>query len=821
MALFNDPGSYCDPQLRLHRPNSAHSHTAHNGASPHGRKTVFPEGPVRPLHEPPVAIISYELAMARPPGSPTSSTATASAAADARREQQTASLDEAVKRQRACDSCRRAKVRCMPSPLDARGSPCLRCMRADKICITSPPAGPRKKRKKAINKVNELEKKIDLLTASLHARDAGAPPLTEGPGASGAAGPMQRLADQPSVEEGEEDDGEETGEVGEDTAPTPRTDLATDSGRHAPVDIDIVRRGLISADDADKLLARYNTQMVRHLPAVVFPSSLNAAELRRTRPMVFFAVMAAATYSSPALQKKLVRELTRAFAHKIIVAAEKSLELVQALQISILWYWPPNHYEELQIYQLGQMSITMAIEISLGRCLPEKKQYARHAFRRKEGQQDTTNPDPSTLEARRAWLACYYLASNMTVTMQRPMALTWTRFMTESYEILRTSPDRAPTDEYFCALVWAHRLSEDAAQQIAGDDLRDPANASRTAYSLRKVDQDLTQLRSSLSGDFVRETLAITLASLPLYMHGAVLDYDAIEDKQQRPSRPVSSPTTGIVLPDATALAAADIQTVSYCLHNVRVVTKTFLRMDTDTIRSLPTFTFGRVIIASAMLFRIYVFVDQDSNLSSVIDKNELGVGLCIDRLIHQFRVAAADRLCRPAARFLAVLLVIKNAFVKYCEYQGFNKRHGSREKALHVSQSPRLNRPSAMKQAWPSLQQQQQQQHSQPEPQTHGNGSRMTFIQPDTSMVPLSGGPDGDLLLPYDVNFFAQSAEEFAYSLDFMSNNEYFTGYETMGDFGLDVEVAVGQTRFGDVDLTNFASQDHGREPGPPDLDA
>ena len=74
-----------------------------------------------------------------------------------------------LKRPRACDSCRGLKVRCDQERPDVS---CRRCAKAGRACITTPPT--RKRQKKADSRVAELERKIDALTATLHAQKAGA-----------------------------------------------------------------------------------------------------------------------------------------------------------------------------------------------------------------------------------------------------------------------------------------------------------------------------------------------------------------------------------------------------------------------------------------------------------------------------------------------------------------------------------------------------------------------------------------------------------------------------------------------------------------------
>ena len=438
-------------------------------------------------------------------------------------------LGDDAKRSRACEACRGLKVRCVPD-LDDVDGPCLRCKKARRNCVVTLPT--RKRQKKTDSRVAELEKKIDALTASLHAKagDGGGAPRREGSATAAAWDDgttereqhpaMRRTSDgyviyQPRYES--------------QSAPASATAVVTGQKRklaerggpeeragseaRAPPPIrmdesynDIVSRGLITAEKAHDLFTRYNTQFIRHLPAVVFPKDMTVTVLRETKPVLFLAIMAAASGETSGLQRQLVRELMQVLAEKVVITGEKSLELVQALQIAVIWYWPPEHYEELKFYQLVHMGAVMAIDIGLGRQPPGQKSvpYGVYAFRRMYRR--SAMPDPTTLEARRAWLTCYFLASNTAMALQRPLLIRWTKFMAESRDLLRTSPERAPTDDYFCALVWTHRISEDIGQQFTMDDPDDTVNINepRVAYTLKKLERDLDQYQKSLPKELMQ-----------------------------------------------------------------------------------------------------------------------------------------------------------------------------------------------------------------------------------------------------------------------------------------------------------------------------
>ena len=92
-----------------------------------------------------------------------------------------------IKRPRACDACRALKVRC-DQGINHPGQPCTRCLKANRRCVVTPPS--RKRQRKSENKVVELEKKIDALTATLLSKQQ------PGAGSSHSASPR---SDSPSI----------------------------------------------------------------------------------------------------------------------------------------------------------------------------------------------------------------------------------------------------------------------------------------------------------------------------------------------------------------------------------------------------------------------------------------------------------------------------------------------------------------------------------------------------------------------------------------------------------------------------------------------
>ncbi|KAH6708591.1 hypothetical protein VD0002_g6184 [Verticillium dahliae] len=541
---------------------------------------------------------------------------------------QSQTVGQSVQRARACDSCRGLKVRCIGN--NSHG-PCLRCRKATRVCVTTvPPAGSRKVRKKTVSRVTELEKKIDLLTASLR------------------AGRGEAAADSL--------DNSSAGGGGESNTPPAGGAAGMPAG-------DIVDRGIISSQKADALLSRYNTQLVPHMPAVIFPPDLTATELRETRPTLFLAVATAASTDTPELQRLLSRELTRVFAEKIMIRAEKSLELVQALQITVTWYWLPDEYDQVHIYYLATTSISMAIDIGLGGCTPSKPTvpYGAYAFSRAT---QLSAIDPTALDARRTWLVCYFMASSMAYAMKRPLLLRWTRAMTESLEVLRTSPERHDTDEYLCAVVWASRLAEDIDQYCGlPDDPDETFRAPQTLYYLRKLEQDLCTFRDSLPKGMDQGSLRMVFSAIPLTVYNNVLRLQPPEERQHKanvaaiPSRAHRS----VVMADSAFMTMANTDAISSCMSHVDIVLGAFLSLSPEAVRNLPTFGIMRAVRAASMLVRLHLTLVDDPQLLSPFRREDLRAGPCIDELQRHFRAAAEGNRCRTAAKFIVVLAMLKD----------------------------------------------------------------------------------------------------------------------------------------------------------------
>lgn len=343
-----------------------------------------------------------------------------------------------LKRPRACEACRQLKVKCEPDENSPTGS-CRRCAKANRQCLVTAPS--RKRQKKTDSRVAELEKKIDALTASLAARGGerdlavdttmaqahqrqparapaygdqwhGPPPAhvdTMSP--QNVQGVKRKIANDYDYFAGDLQ-----------KQATPQYKPSPSVSHYQPVypehmkpkadpddlgSFDPVERGLVDILMARKCFERYMAEMCEHLPLMIFPPGTQADDVRKHKPTLFLAVLAVASGTiRPDLQPKLISEITRTIADRAIFRGEKSLELVQAIQVTGCFYQPPEKYEELNFNQLIHIAAVMALDLGMGK---RAKRGGAGPWRPYENKRPLT--DPNSAETRRCWLGCYYLCS--------------------------------------------------------------------------------------------------------------------------------------------------------------------------------------------------------------------------------------------------------------------------------------------------------------------------------------------------------------------------------------------------------------------------
>lgn len=254
---------------------------------------------------------------------------------------------------------------------------------------------------------------------------------------------------------------------------------------------------LMTPETAERIFSRYVNEICPHFPAVPLLPGTTAREVREKKPLLFLSILAGSSHGSTEqlvsqdVQRELTKMLKDQFADIIWRNGEKSLEIVQALQVGVLWYRPPLHYEQHNFYMMVNCAAVMALDLGLGRRnTPTVMKLAVGPFKR-------CHPNASSIEARRTFLVCYYLCMSITMVLRRPILLRWTKYMEESVKILETSPEALPSDKILCQHVKMAHIGENISSQFCMDDpsVEVAISEPKVIYALKIFENELQQLR--------------------------------------------------------------------------------------------------------------------------------------------------------------------------------------------------------------------------------------------------------------------------------------------------------------------------------------
>jgi hypothetical protein len=154
----------------------------------------------------------------------------------------------------------------------------------------------------------------------------------------------------------------------------------------------------ISVIHMQLLLDTYRT-MADFFPFVILPKECFCRDLIQQRPILMFAVLTAASYDSALLQLTLSRDFRKVIMLKIM-NGEKSLDLLQGLLVFVAWH---HHYMDVQAISINLLlQICVGIAGDLG--LDSLPLAGRGILQSNEARER---------DAKRAYLGCYYLATNL------------------------------------------------------------------------------------------------------------------------------------------------------------------------------------------------------------------------------------------------------------------------------------------------------------------------------------------------------------------------------------------------------------------------
>ncbi|MCJ1400807.1 hypothetical protein MMC11_004015 [Xylographa trunciseda] len=577
---------------------------------------------------------------------------------------------------RACESCRLLKVRCLAD--DASFSPqCQRCSKAGRQCIFVAPQRKRP-RKRTDARVAELEREVRAMRALL--KDSRSLRISEGDETD-----SKDNADNDDCHlgiEAEEDHaivahGESTPKAYVNSGlPKPQSCSGlmsatsySSSTRHADElggsarPTDVVDRGIISMDTATALVALYVTELVQHFPAVILSEYCTAFELRVKKPVLFLAVIAAASLGGDSeVSHTLYKEIIRLYADRIFIKGEKSLELVQSLLLTVAYCYPPDSAAHLQFYQYSHMAATMALDIGIG-SKPRTAEYlATDSLIKDHGSlyDGDSVDDGSLMEKCRALLTCYAVTAGLGLRLRRPNMLLFNNWMGECLRLLEESP--AILDRRLAALVTLQRIADEASTSFGFDDPSTTISLSETHTMaiVKSFERHMEEWKRIHSPDIVDVSLTISYYQNFITIYEFAMDgghHDVELFKKRYFSLPTSDDDKSTPL---THLSAIQVNATMKCIGASQALLNTFLQTETDNMRTFPNAFYVRAIYSIVVLLKIS-FTISTTGLGQLIDSTSLKIDHYTDQMTQRFADAAGPmRNCRVPNKWLPILKRLK-----------------------------------------------------------------------------------------------------------------------------------------------------------------
>ncbi|TVY44845.1 Transcriptional regulator [Lachnellula occidentalis] len=572
-------------------------------------------------------------------------------------EQQKSTADHTFNR--ACDACRLHKVRCLPNTSafasTSASKACQRCTRTDRQCVFTVPQ-KRKQRKRTDTRVAELEREVQAMRALFETKKQA----TDGPDASAQPSKMY-LSGQVNTSI------QSTGTVpicppdigGTDWTPTPfqtpaaETSLSQDWTTSAfSMNSDVIDRGVLSMEVAIQLFRTYMSDLYPQYPAVPFPQDTPPEEVRRTQPILFLAVIAAAAgKTDPHLYSTLNSEVLSAYAHRTVIRSEKSLELVKAMIVSVVWYYPPGKFSQLKFYEYIHMAATMAMDIGIG--------TNPNPSRSRRGLDSASSlpVDEGEMERRRAFLVCFLITTGVSMSMRRPNMLRSNSWLKECLEYVDANANPLYLDNCLVAWVSILQITEEICTSFSFDDPGNMANLAETRIqiTLSGFEKKLLAWKEKFtSTGAINDALMLTYHHTQIYLHEICMHDDHSPEDFQPPYRLEKV----VSIQSDIHASSSYIDAIAITISSAHALLDLILHMEVERLRALPIFNFVRMAYASIVLTKLHISSrTPESQIGAVIEPKLIRLGYYLEALIEKLGVAVGPMECRAPFTFLGFLM--------------------------------------------------------------------------------------------------------------------------------------------------------------------
>ncbi|KAE8396421.1 hypothetical protein BDV23DRAFT_177957 [Aspergillus alliaceus] len=354
--------------------------------------------------------------------------------------------------------------------------------------------------------------------------------------------------------------------------------------------------------------------MASYFPFVRLPHACTAASMAEDRPFLLLAAVAAASSKYCHLQDALIRQFKESLSHRVVMAGEKDLDLLQGLLVHLAWFHFHFVPGSQQAYQYLQIAISMAIDLRLD-------QEAADLV-----EQRTEPSDTYIREACRAYLGCYYMSNIIAVSSGKPNNLQFHMDMLRCAMMLHQQPE-FETDLLIYPMTKLLQFTEEVCETHRSEGIYSP----RLYIHAERFTTCLEEWWSSLSPD-LRNTVLLTdgyyAVKIRIQEMGLVYCYG-----QRRPPSPKAQECSTILSAHPMV-----ISNLIKCVSSTKEYLDSFFALPAAEQNCLPFSAWCQVVLTVFVLYRLSVGLPEVPQWNVEIAQQTVDLQEYIDTLLSHLQ---------------------------------------------------------------------------------------------------------------------------------------------------------------------------------------
>ena len=261
----------------------------------------------------------------------------------------------------------------------------------------------------------------------------------------------------------------------------------------------LTSQGLLSIRDVESCLEQFREMSV-YFPFVTIPHDATAYTMMKDRPLLLHSALAVSTSSNVHLQKVLEKSFKELMLRKLMLEAEKTIDLLQSILVCLAW----GHFFHVpkrdQSYQLLQMAIGLCVDLGLN-LIPSfamQKKLGLH-LDHYQPHGDVDEDRFWSREARRAFLGCYHVSTMNSWIWAKPNTLEYSDYILQCAKSISEEPEY-PTDELILPLIQIQQIGDEYHKvlRVARNENHGQGVLDRIGVHVRSFKKRMQDLKDNL-----------------------------------------------------------------------------------------------------------------------------------------------------------------------------------------------------------------------------------------------------------------------------------------------------------------------------------